>query len=115
MMPGEEIRRRNACPQRSQVVSGASVYPFAWNVLLYSEHTWGAWWSIGEPARKETREQWAIKQSYAVAADLRIAQSLGTQCAANQATNPDPGCARACQQEALVPQRTPPPRRSSRP
>ncbi len=42
----------------------------AWrNVLLYSEHTWGAWCSISEPFRRETREQWAIKQSYAVAAD----------------------------------------------
>jgi hypothetical protein len=42
----------------------------AWiNVLLYSEHTWGAWCSITEPARRETREQWEIKQSYAVTAD----------------------------------------------
>lgn len=42
----------------------------AWrNVLLYSEHTWGAWCSISDPFRRETREQWAIKQSYAIAAD----------------------------------------------
>lgn len=42
----------------------------AWrNVLLYSEHTWGAWCSISDPFRRETREQWAIKQSYAAAAD----------------------------------------------
>ncbi len=42
----------------------------AWrNVLLYSEHTWGAWCSISDPFRRETREQWSIKQSYAVAAD----------------------------------------------
>jgi len=42
----------------------------AWrNVLLYSEHTWGAWCSISDPFRRETREQWTIKQSYAVAAD----------------------------------------------
>ncbi|HWQ93031.1 MAG TPA: hypothetical protein VN673_15245, partial [Clostridia bacterium] len=38
----------------------------AWrNVLLYSEHTWGAWCSISEPERKDTVEQWAIKKSYA--------------------------------------------------
>ena len=44
----------------------------AWrNVLLYSEHTWGAWCSVSEPFRRETREQWAVKQSYAVAADLQ--------------------------------------------
>lgn len=58
----------------------------AWrNVLLYSEHTWGAWCSVGEPFRRETREQWAVKQSYAVAADLQsrdllsraLAQSAG--------------------------------------
>ena len=44
----------------------------AWrNVLLYSEHTWGAWCSISEPFRRETREQWAIKQGYAVTADIQ--------------------------------------------
>ncbi len=48
----------------------------AWNhVLLYSEHTWGAWCSISEPARRETREQWSIKQSYATTAD-RLSRDL---------------------------------------
>ncbi|MFI5380615.1 MAG: glycoside hydrolase family 38 C-terminal domain-containing protein [Tepidisphaerales bacterium] len=48
----------------------AADFEAAWrDVLLYSEHTWGAWCSIGDPARRETREQWAIKQSYAAAAD----------------------------------------------
>ena len=42
----------------------------AWKkVLLYSEHTWGAWCSITEPDRKDTIEQWAIKKSYADDAD----------------------------------------------
>ncbi len=50
----------------------ASAFEDAWrNVLLYSEHTWGAWCSISDPLRRDTREQWAIKQSYAVAADLQ--------------------------------------------
>jgi hypothetical protein len=50
----------------------AGAFEDAWrNVLLYSEHTWGAWCSISEPSRRDTREQWAIKQSYAVAADLQ--------------------------------------------
>ncbi len=50
----------------------AADFENAWrNVLLYSEHTWGAWCSISGPNRKETREQWAIKQSYAVSADLQ--------------------------------------------
>ena len=64
----------------------AGAFEEAWrNVLLYSEHTWGAWCSISEPSRRDTREQWAIKQSYAVAADLQsrdllsrgLAQSAG--------------------------------------
>jgi hypothetical protein len=43
----------------------------AWrSVLLYSEHTWGAWCSVSEPNRRETLEQWAIKHGYAATADV---------------------------------------------
>ena len=54
----------------------------AWNqVLLYSEHTWGAWCSVSEPQRKETLEQWDIKRSFAEEADRQsrdlLAASLG--------------------------------------
>ncbi len=60
----------------------AAAFEDAWNsVILYSEHTWGAWCSVNEPERKETREQWVIKQSYALAADKKsrdlLAASLG--------------------------------------
>ncbi len=49
----------------------------AWNnVLLYSEHTWGAHCSISEPANPFTSDQWAIKQSYATAANLQSRQLL---------------------------------------
>jgi alpha-mannosidase len=42
----------------------------AWKkVLLYSEHTWGAWCSVSDPENKMTKEQWNIKQSYALDAD----------------------------------------------
>ena len=42
----------------------------AWrNVLLYSEHTWGADCSISKPDSKKTQEQWEIKKSYADHAD----------------------------------------------
>src|SRR5665647_2320700 len=42
----------------------------AWKkVLLYSEHTWGAWCSLTDPENKMTKEQWDIKQSYALDAD----------------------------------------------
>jgi hypothetical protein len=51
----------------------------AWrNVLLYSEHTWGAWCSISEPERKDTVEQWAVKKSYADTAD-RQSRALMTR------------------------------------
>jgi alpha-mannosidase len=49
----------------------------AWrSVLLYSEHTWGAWCSVSEPNRRETLEQWSIKHSYAAAADMQSRELL---------------------------------------
>ncbi len=49
----------------------AAAFENAWRyVLLYSEHTWGAWCSVTEPFRRETREQWAVKQGYAFSADI---------------------------------------------
>jgi hypothetical protein len=57
---------------RQPAVYPRAAFEDAWrDVLLYSEHTWGAWCSVSEPARRETREQWAVKQSYAAAADLQ--------------------------------------------
>ncbi|HWY75186.1 MAG TPA: polysaccharide lyase family protein [Verrucomicrobiae bacterium] len=42
----------------------------AWcKVLLYSEHTWGAWCSIDQPENPETLRQWEVKKSYADRAD----------------------------------------------
>lgn len=44
----------------------ATEYDKAWKkVLLYTEHTWGAWCSISEPMSKATQEQWTIKKGYA--------------------------------------------------
>ncbi|MBI5394602.1 MAG: hypothetical protein HZA91_04820 [Verrucomicrobia bacterium] len=49
----------------------------AWNnVLLYSEHTWGAYCSISQPANPFTTDQWTIKQSYATVANLQSRQLL---------------------------------------
>ena len=47
----------------------------AWqNVLLYSEHTWGADVSVTRPLSQKTMEQWQIKKSYAdTAANLSTA------------------------------------------
>jgi alpha-mannosidase len=55
----------------------AAAFEDAWDkVLLYSEHTWGAWCSVSGPERKETREQWEIKQSYARQADQQSRELL---------------------------------------
>lgn len=57
------LRRRAPWP--------AEAFLDAWRlVLAYSEHTWGAWCSVTEPLRQETLDQWAIKHSYAAAADF---------------------------------------------
>lgn len=49
----------------------------AWNnILLYSEHTWGAYCSISRPASPFTLDQWNIKQSYATAGNLQSRQLL---------------------------------------
>jgi len=50
----------------------AAAFEEAWqNVLLYSEHTWGAWCSVSEPGRAETLDQWTLKKGYAAQADLQ--------------------------------------------
>lgn len=46
------------------------VFYQAWrNVLLYDEHTWGAFNSISDPDSEFARSQWAIKQRFALDAD----------------------------------------------
>jgi hypothetical protein len=63
----------------------------AWrNVLLYSEHTWGAHNSISQPDLAFVRDQWKVKQAFALDADKEsrqlLAQSLG-------GVRPSPGAA----------------------
>lgn len=49
----------------------------AWrNVLLFSEHTWGADVSVWQPDSKATKEQWAVKQGFALTADAISRQLL---------------------------------------
>jgi hypothetical protein len=47
----------------------------AWqNVLLFSEHTWGAQGSVSDPEHPQTTQQWAVKKGYAEqAADQSLA------------------------------------------
>ena len=49
----------------------------AWrNVLLYDEHTWGAYNSVDNPDRPFVRDQWRIKHSFAVDADRQSRELL---------------------------------------
>jgi alpha-mannosidase len=49
----------------------------AWkNVLLYSEHTWGAHNSISEPDAPFVVDQWRVKQAFAVDADRQSRELL---------------------------------------
>lgn len=50
----------------------------AWrNVLLYSEHTWGAHNSISQPDLPFVRDQWKVKQTFALDADRQSRALLG--------------------------------------
>ena len=70
----------------------AADFENAWSlVLLYSEHTWGAWCSIGGPERKETLEQWQIKQSYALDADKQSKTLLNQSLTVAAAQTPEAG------------------------
>jgi alpha-mannosidase len=42
-------------------------YEAAWrDVLLYSEHTWGAWCSVSDSENPFTRKQWEVKRQFAL-------------------------------------------------
>ena len=69
----------------------AAAFQEAWrNVLLYSEHTWGAHNSISQPDLPFVRDQWKVKQAFALDADQQsrqlLLQSLG-------GVRPSPGAA----------------------
>jgi hypothetical protein len=55
----------------------AAAFQEAWrNVLLYSEHTWGAHNSISQPDLPFVRDQWKVKQAFALDADQQSRQLL---------------------------------------
>ncbi|HTI99683.1 MAG TPA: polysaccharide lyase family protein [Dongiaceae bacterium] len=63
----------------------AADFDAAWkHVLLYSEHTWGAWCSIDQPENPATIEQWAGKKSYADKADAQSRQLLAQALSAGE-------------------------------
>jgi len=62
----------------------------AWrNVLLYSEHTWGADVSVTNPLSQKTIEQWDIKKSYADSASA-LSRSLLADATPGASSNASP-------------------------
>jgi len=53
----------------------------AWrNILLYSEHTWGAWCSVSDSENILTTKQWEVKREFAVNAQKQSRTSLLMFC-----------------------------------
>jgi alpha-mannosidase len=66
----------------------AEAFNEAWrNVLLYSEHTWGAHNSITQPDLPFVRDQWKVKRAFALDADRQSRQLLD-QAIAGDSTSP---------------------------
>ena len=87
----ETAMSRNAGERLTQAATLASMvsparyvessYASAWrDVLMYSEHTWGAWCSVSDSENPFTTKQWDFKRNFAVdaasRADALIADSL---------------------------------------
>jgi alpha-mannosidase len=89
----ETAMSRNAGERLTQAATLASIlspagytesaYATAWrDVLMYSEHTWGAWCSVSDSENPFTKKQWDYKRDFAVKAvsraDALISNSLGS-------------------------------------
>lgn len=67
----------------------ATEFQAAWrNVMLYSEHTWGAHNSISEPDVAFVKDQWKIKQAFALDGDRQSKELLGKVFAAYPSASP---------------------------
>lgn len=60
------------------------------NILLFNEHTWGAWCSISDPEAYFTTEQWKIKKSFVDSAEVQY-QRLEKIIGATNETTLTPG------------------------
>lgn len=70
----------------------AAAFQEAWrNVLLYSEHTWGAHNSISQPDLPFVLDQWKVKQAFALDADRQSHSLLNQALQANPPRMPGPG------------------------
>ncbi len=64
------------------------------HMLLYDEHTWGAWCSVSQPDSDQTRKQWKIKSGYARQAHQAARHVLDhalAKLASKVSTAPGPG------------------------
>ena len=60
----------------------------AWrNVLLYSEHTWGAWNSVSDSENPFVTQQWQVKRQFAVDADKESTSLLDAVLGAYETKN----------------------------
>lgn len=68
----------------------ADDFAAAWkNVVLWSEHTWGAYNSVSEPDKQFVKDQWKFKQAYALDADTQSRNLLTRALAARGAAVDD--------------------------
>lgn len=96
----ETALNRNAADRLSQATALSAIlnpasysppaYEAAWrDVLLYSEHTWGAWNSVSDSENPFVKQQWDVKRAFAVNAAKASTQlldnSLGEQSSDTQA------------------------------
>jgi alpha-mannosidase len=58
---------------RNETGYPADKFNAAWkNLLLYNEHTWGAYNSVDEPDNEKVKSEWAVKQGYVLQANRQI-------------------------------------------
>lgn len=61
------------------------------NIIMFHEHTWGAWCSISDPESHFTTEQWHIKKAFldsGLSQYQALAKQLGFKYKLTKATNP---------------------------
>ena len=69
----------------------ATAFQGAWrNVLLYSEHTWGAHNSISQPDLPFVHDQWRVKQAFALDADKQSRELLAQSLQSGAGVSPVP-------------------------
>lgn len=92
----ETAINRNAADRISEAAALAAIknfnaynpdaYADAWrDVLLYSEHTWGAWNSVSDSEKSFVKQQWNVKRAFAVKAEKQSTQLL--DMAESESTN----------------------------